>query len=98
MPQLSSEQIEALGKYISEIKKDENRSWHEEQKKSTIKIRQLLANAQFENGKDLSLEELAKLADLLLVGLGSITLYISIEMGKNSMFKANPKDEVSANV
>jgi len=61
--------------------------WYENQKRNSEEIRQILKDAKFNKGKDLSLDELYRISRLLTENLGSTALAIT---GKKSIFESNP--------
>jgi len=86
MFRLTDKQIEALQKYRTRLEEKDKVKWHEDQKSSSTNFKQKLVDSGFEHGKDLSLDELRKIGELLSVGLGSTALAMR---GKTSMFEAN---------
>jgi hypothetical protein len=94
MFELTKKQISSLEEFLTKMLKDKGYDeWHLAQKKSSEEMNQILEDAEFESGNDLSLGKLYKIGDLILVGLGSTALTIAMKKGKHSMFETNnPKN------
>jgi len=83
---LTQRQIEALLKYKGELDAEDLEYWHYEQMVKSQDIKKMLTERDFQNGKDLSMDELHTLGDLVEYGLGSPALKVR---GQTSMFEVN---------
>jgi DNA polymerase III delta prime subunit len=93
MFKLTDEQIRKL-KGWNDAQTDEGYFlWYDSQKQNSKEIREILQNAKFKEGKDLSLKELYRISRLLTENLGGTALRIT---GKKSIFEMNPLETVNA--
>lgn len=84
---LTDEQIQELKRWNDAQTDDAYLEWYDEQKSNSEEIRQILADAKFKEGGDLSLDELYNLSSLLRDRLGNTALAIT---GEKSIFGMNP--------
>jgi Holliday junction resolvase-like predicted endonuclease len=83
---LADEQIEELKRWKSAQNDERYFHWYEDQKKNSEEIRQILREADFEKGNNLSLEEFYRISRLLTENLGNTQLKIT---GEKSIFESN---------
>ncbi len=84
---LTKEQLQILREFAADHTADQDFvEWHQEQKKSSDDFKKILKERKFDQGGDLSPDELYEVGRLLSVGLGSTVLGMR---GKYSPFEAN---------
>jgi len=91
--ELTEEQIQELKKWNNAQTDDSYFKWYTAQKKNSEEMKQILKDAKFEKGKDLSLDELYHISRLLTEKLGNTALSIT---GKKSIFEMNPLKRFNA--
>ena len=87
MFKLNDLQIRLLKIYAGFLTDEKRVRWHEDQKHDSVEVKSLLVKAKFEDGNDLSLDELFRLTDLVINNLGNTSL--TIRNDPASFFRAN---------
>lgn len=95
MFKLTDEQIQELINWKNAQGDESYIQWYEQQKRNSEAMKLILKKANFEKGKDLSLDELYEIAHLLTDRLGNTQLQIT---GDTSIFKSNPIKAFNSNL